>query len=108
MPIFRRLNFKEETIILKGFAFFLKQGWKYDKRYIVWLFLLQLVGAITPIVAALLPRMVIDELTGMRRVGYLAMYVLAFAGWSCISGALAAFLAKDCLSLLKFRKMTFT
>ena len=98
MPIFRRLNFKEETIILKGFAFFLKQGWKYDKRYIVWLFLLQLVGAITPLAAALLPRMVIDELTGMRRIGYLAMYVLAFAGWSCISGALAAFLAKDCFT----------
>ena len=70
--------------MLKGFSFFLKQGWKYDKKYIIWLFLLQIVTAITPIASALLPKMVIDELTGQQRFQYLILYVLVFAGWICI------------------------
>ena len=84
--------------MLKGFAFFLKKGWKYDKKYIVWLFLLQIVTAITPIAAALLPKMVIDELTGMRRMNHLILYVLVFAGWICLSSGLTSFLAKDCFT----------
>ena len=84
--------------MLKGFAFFLKQGWKYDKKYIVWLFLLQIVTAVTPIASALLPKMVIDELTGMQRIQHLVLYVLLFAGWICLSSALTSFLAKDCFT----------
>ncbi len=52
----------------KGFMFFLRQGWKYDKRYAVYLFLNQLVNTVTPIAAAILPRVVIDELTGSGRI----------------------------------------
>ncbi|MGN0754722.1 MAG: ABC transporter ATP-binding protein [Aristaeellaceae bacterium] len=85
-------------MMLKGFAFFLKQGWKYDKKYILWLFLLQIVTAITPIASALLPKMVIDELTGMQRIEYLVLYVLLFAGWICISNALTSFFVKDCFT----------
>ena len=84
--------------MLKGFAFFLKQGWKYDKKYIIWLFLLQIVTAISPIAAALLPKMVIDELTGMQRMNHLMMYVLLFAGWICLSSGLTSFLTKDCFT----------
>lgn len=84
--------------MLKGFAFFLKQGWKYDKKYIIWLFLLQIVTAITSIASALLPKMVIDELTGLQRVQYLILYVLLFAGWICISSGLTSFLTKDCFT----------
>ena len=84
--------------MLKGFSFFLKQGWKYDKKYIIWLFLLQIVTAITPIASALLPKMVIDELTGQQRFQYLILYVLVFAGWICISSGLTSFLSKDCFT----------
>ena len=84
--------------MLKGFVFFLKQGWKYDKKYVLWLFLLQIVTAITPIAAALLPKVVIDELTGMQRLEHLILYVLLFAGWICISNALISFLTKDCFT----------
>ena len=41
---------------------------RYDKRYVLYLFLMQMVNAVTPVAAALLPRMVIDELTGLGRV----------------------------------------
>ena len=82
--------------MLKGFTFFLIQGWKYDKKYVLWLFLQQLVAAGTPIATALLPKMVIDELTGSSRVDRLVLYVLLFAGWICVSNMLSIFLAKDC------------
>ena len=82
----------------KGFAFFLRQGWKYDKKYIIWLLLLQVVTAVTPIASALLPKMVIDELTGMKRIPFLALYVLLFAGWICVSNVLTSFLSRDCFT----------
>lgn len=84
--------------MFKGFVFFLKQGWKYDKKYIIWLFMLQVVTAITPITSALLPKMVIDELTGQKRVECLILYVLLFAGWICLSSGWTAFLIKDCFT----------
>ncbi len=84
--------------MLKGFAFFLEQGWKHDEKYILWLFLLQIVHAITPISSALLIKLVIDELSELGRVGYLALYVLFFAGWICISEILSSFLTKDCFT----------
>lgn len=92
------ISFEEDMVMLKGFAFFLKQGWKYDKKYVLWLFLLQLVNAVTPLSAALLPKMVIDELTGFKRMPMLVAYVLLFAGWMLLSGALSSFLSKDCFT----------
>lgn len=85
-------------MMFKGFVFFLKQGWKYDKKYIIWLFMLQVVTAITPITSALLPKMVIDELTGQKRVEYLILYVFLLAGWICLSSGWTAFLIKDCFT----------
>ena len=78
----------------KGFMFFLRQGWKYDRRYVVYLFLNQLVNAVTPIAAALLPRMVIDELTGLGRMGVLIGYVSAFSMCILLCRALTAFFSK--------------
>lgn len=80
----------------KGFAFFLEQGWKYDKKYVIWLFLLQLVSAVTPIASALLPKMVIDELMALRRPERLILYVLLFAGWIWMANMLTSFLGRDC------------
>lgn len=84
--------------MIKGFVFFLRQGWKYDKKYVVWLFLLQIVKSISPIAGALLPKLVIDELTGMQRVSNLFLYTLVFSGWICISNALTCFLDRDCFT----------
>ena len=45
-----------------GLFFFIRQGWKQDKRYILWNILYQLVSALIPVVAALLPKLIIGEL----------------------------------------------
>ena len=51
-----------------GLFFFIRQGWKQDKRYILWNILYQLVNAPLPVVAALLPKLIIDELMGRGRM----------------------------------------
>lgn len=81
--------------MFKGLRFFLREGWKYDKKYVIWLVLCQLVNSMIPVVAALLPKLVIDELTGMQRVSWLVLYVAGFAGYLMIAGALSTFFAKD-------------
>lgn len=81
--------------MLKGFIFFLRQGWKYDRRYVLWLILLQLVAAATPIAAALLPKLVIDELVGAQRIWYLSACVGAFAGWMLAAELLTSFFMRD-------------
>ena len=47
--------------MLKGLGFFIKQGWKYDKRYIIWNILYQFVHSFIPVVAAIMPKFMIDE-----------------------------------------------
>ena len=71
------MTYMEDTNMWKGFAFFLEQGWKYDKKYVIWLFLLQLVSAATPIASALLPKMVIDELMALRRPERLPQFLFS-------------------------------
>ncbi len=81
--------------MLKGFMFFLRQGWKYDKRYVLWLILLQLVMASAPIAAALLPKLVMDELAGAGRMWHLCACVGAFSGWTLLSELLTSFFMRD-------------
>ncbi len=81
--------------MFKGLRFFLREGWKYDKKYIIWLVLYQLVNSMIPVVSALLPKLVIDELSGAQRVGRLVVYVAIFAGYLMIAHALSAFFSKD-------------
>lgn len=81
--------------MFKGLVFFIKNGWKYDKLYIVWQALYQLVNSALPIAAAVLPRYIIDELTGAGNTSRLALYVALLAGYALIAGALSAFLRWD-------------
>lgn len=84
--------------MLKGFAFFLHQGWKHDKRYILYLFMGQLTNAVTPIAAALLPKVVLDELTSRQRMEYLILYVVLFSGWLLLSRSFSVFFEKACFT----------
>jgi len=81
--------------MFKGLRFFLREGWKYDKKYVIWLVLHQLVNSMIPVVAALLPKLVIDELTGAQRVDRLVLYVGVFAGYLLLANALSSFFFWD-------------
>ncbi len=50
--------------MFKGLMFFLRSGWKYDRRYILWSVMLQITNAPIPIIASFIPTFFIDELVG--------------------------------------------
>jgi len=81
--------------MFKGIRFFIREGWKYDKLYILWLILGGLLSALMPIGAALMPKFIIDELTGLQRPGRLILYVALFAGYALIAGALNSYFGMD-------------
>jgi len=81
--------------VFKGFLFFLHYGWKYDKLYVVWRFLFQIVNSVMPLAAALMPKMVIDELMGKGRLDYLLLYIGIFAGYALVAGALSSYFSLD-------------
>lgn len=81
--------------MFKGLYFFLSHGWKYDKWYIIEKLLYQLTSCLVPVTAAILPKLVIDELMGARNVHHLAWIVALFSGYMLVAQALSAFLYND-------------
>jgi len=81
--------------MFKGFLFFVKEGWKYDKFYVLWRVLYQFVNAPLPIFAALLPKLVIDELMGQKRLSYLTVCIAVIAGYTLISSAVSVYFNND-------------
>ena len=81
--------------MFKGLMYFIREGWKYDKKYVIWVFLYQIVNSMIPVVGALMPKFVIDELMGQQRIEVLAGYVLGFALYAFVSNAFSNFLFWD-------------
>ena len=81
--------------MFKGLKFFIREGWKYDKKYVIWAFLYQIVNSMIPVVGALMPKFVIDELMGAKRINVLVWYVVGFALYAFISNAFSNFLFWD-------------
>lgn len=81
--------------MFKGLVFFIKHGWKYDKRYILWQVLRQLIRSALPVVAALAPKLIIDELTGAQNAAKLCAYIALLAGYTLAAGALSSFFSWD-------------
>ena len=75
--------------MFKGIAFFIKYGWKYDKFYIIWRFLFQLVNSMIPIVATIVPKYIIDELLGERNIKKIALYVVLVAVYTLVATVLS-------------------
>lgn len=80
--------------MFKGLRFFLKEGWKHDKKYILWRVIYQFVHALIPILAALAPKYIIDELMGEQRIPVLTLYTGVLVTYT-----LVASIVSDCLSL---------
>lgn len=81
--------------MLKGLGFFIKQGWKYDKRYIIWNILYQFVHSFIPVVAAIMPKFMIDELFDAKRMDKLILYMSILIGYLLIGTALSVYFQKD-------------
>lgn len=81
--------------MFKGILFFMKNGWKYDKCYIIWRVLFQIVNSMIPIVATLMPKYIIDELMGERNVHRLVVYVGILAGYTLFASMLSNYFSWD-------------
>lgn len=81
--------------MFRAFRFFLSNGWKYDRRYVIEKMLYQLTSSLLPIVLTIMPKYIIDELTGAKRIDRLVVFIAFLAGFALVSNAASAFLQKD-------------
>lgn len=79
----------------KGLKFFLKCGWKYDKLYIVWRILYQIVSSLIPIVMTIIPKFIIDEILGERDIKKILTYILLLTGYVAIASILSEYFSMD-------------
>ena len=84
--------------MFKGIVFFIKNGWKYDKLYIIWRLLFQFINSLIPIVAVIIPKYMIDELMGAQNVSKLTLYVAVLAGYTLIATCLSNYWNWDAFS----------
>ena len=78
--------------------FFFRYGWRFDKAYVIERILFQLTNAFVPLAAALLPKFIIDELMGSRRMDRLILLIVFFAGFVFVAAAVSDYLDKDSFS----------
>lgn len=81
--------------MFKGIIFFIKKGWIYDKYYIIWRVLYQLVNSMIPIVATLMPKYIVDELMGEKNLQKLMLYVGIMAGYTLLASVFSNYFCWD-------------
>lgn len=81
--------------MFKGLLFFLRFGWKTDQRYVLWNIFSQLLSSLMPVLAALAPKFIIDELMGAGRPERLVLWVCLFAGYAFGASSLSSFFFHD-------------
>jgi len=78
--------------MLKGIRFLLKYCWKFSKKYIIFLLLSQIVDSIIPLIGIIMPKFIIDELMGQKRINYLIIYICILVGCTFAATILSNFL----------------
>lgn len=71
--------------MFKGLLFFIKFGWKHEKRYIIYLVLNQLVNSLIPIVAVIMPKFIIEELMGTKRLTHIILYATILLAYTFLA-----------------------
>lgn len=78
--------------MLKGFWFLLKYSWKFSKQYVIYIFCFQIISSFIPIISVIMPKFIIDELLGQKRIKILALFIVILVGFNFFSGLLITFL----------------
>lgn len=81
--------------MFRGFMFYIKKGWLYDKYYILWNVLYQVLSVPVPLLSALLPKLILDELIRDNNMQRAYIYVLLLSGGLCLIQILSEFFQKD-------------
>mgnify|MGYP001086233161 CR=1 FL=1 len=91
--------------MFRGIGFLLRYTWKSEKAYILTQMLLQIIVAATPLVDIIIPKYIIDELTGSSRVEVLVGWIGLLIGANLTGNWLISFLSGKAF-LLKGRLFT--
>ncbi len=78
--------------MFKSFRFLLKLIWKFNKKYVFYAASFQLVTALVPLLSVIMPKYIIDELTGQQRIEQLFVYVGILVLTNFVGMALLSFL----------------
>jgi len=81
--------------MFKGITFFIKNGWKYDKCYVLWNVLYQILNSFIPPITALIPKLIIDELLNSESMDKPYFYVVLLVGSLLLIQILAVYFSKD-------------
>lgn len=60
---------------MKGNLYLLKYSWKFQKKYILYSILQELLSSLAPFAAIIMPKFIIDELLGKQRIDVILSYV---------------------------------
>lgn len=72
--------------MFKGLSFLLRYSWKFNKRYVFYIFSLQVVSSLLPLLNIIVPKFIIDELMGEKRVEFIVFYVGVLLCYNLIGG----------------------
>lgn len=61
--------------MFKGLLFFVRFGWNHRKRYIIYLLLDQFISSLIPLAAIVVPKFIIEELMGQKRIEHIVFWV---------------------------------
>lgn len=81
--------------MFKGISFFIKNGWKYDKCYVIWNILYQILNAFTPPITALIPKLIVDELLRSKSMDKPFFYVILLVSSLLLIQILIVYFFKD-------------
>jgi ABC-type multidrug transport system fused ATPase/permease subunit len=79
--------------MFKGLLFFIVFGWRCEKRYIIYLILNQFINSLIPIVAVVMPRFMINELIGSKRISYIFIYAGILVGYTMFGNIASNYLS---------------
>lgn len=66
---------KKGEVRVKGNLYLLKYSWKFQKKYILYSILQELLSSLAPFAVIIMPKFIIDELLGKQRIDVILSYV---------------------------------
>ena len=85
--------------MFKGIAFLMKYTWKFEKRYIIFSILNQILQGVLTIFALIMPKLIIDALTRGAVIEECVVLIIAFVGGNFVGNYLNAFFSGQCFAL---------
>ena len=78
--------------MFRPFKYILSNFWQVSKSYVLLIFLMQILHVLVPLLAVIIPGLILNELTTNQRVEIITVYICIYAMYTFCSGVLISFL----------------